>query len=151
MLDKKFAESTAESLALIHKESFPDLVKAFSSQFISSLIKNDKVVLVTQEKKGFCLLRLSGKESEIITMAVRPQFQGKGIGYSIILEAIELLKETGCEKMFLEVASNNIQAIRLYSKLGFNKCGLRKQYYKNSNGKNIDAIIMEKNLMGLVV
>ena len=144
---EKFSESIAECLARIHGESFSNSRKAFSSSFILSLIQNSRVVLVNREQKGFCLLRLSGKEAEIITIAIRPQFQGRGIGYSILLEAIHLIQKTECEKIFLEVDFTNAIAIRLYYKLGFQKCGLRKQYYKNSNGKTSDALIMEKVLI----
>ena len=144
---EKFSEAIAESLARIHGESFSNSRKAFSSSFILSLIQNSRVVLVYREQKGFCLLRLSGKEAEIITIAIRPQFQGKGIGYSILSEAIQLITKTECEKIFLEVDFTNSIAIRLYSKLGFKKCGLRKQYYKNLNGKATDALIMKKDLI----
>ena len=147
MRSEKSLESTADCLARIHGESFSNARKAFSSSFILSLVQNSEVVLVNCEQKGFCLLRLSGKEAEIITIAIRPQFQGKGIGYSILSEAIQLIKETECEKIFLEVDFTNAIAIRLYSKLGFQKCGLRKQYYKNLNGKATDALIMRKDLI----
>ena len=147
MGSEKVPESIAECLARIHGESFSNSRKAFSSSFILSLIQNSKVVLVNREQKGFCLIRLSGKEAEIITIAIRPQFQGMGIGYSILFEALQLIKETECEKIFLEVEFTNTIAIRLYSKLGFEKCGLRKQYYKNLHGKNTDALIMEKGLI----
>ena len=147
MGSEKFPESIAECLARIHGESFSNSRKVFSSSFILSLIQNSKVVLVNREQKGFCLVRLSGREAEIITVAIRPQFQGKGIGYSILFEALQLIKETECEKIFLEVDFTNTIAIRLYSKLGFQKCGLRNQYYKNLNGKTSDALIMEKVLI----
>ena len=147
MESEKSSESIADYLAKIHEESFSNSRKAFSSSFILSLIQNSKVVLVNREQKGFCLVRLSGREAEIITVAIRPQFQGRGIGYSILFEALQLIKETECEKIFLEVDFTNTIAIRLYSKLGFEKCGLRKQYYQNLNGKNTDALIMEKGLI----
>ena len=147
MGSEKFSESIAECLAKIHRESFSTSGKAFSSSFILSLIQNSRVVLVYRKQKGFCLLRLSDREAEIITIAIRPQFQGKGIGYSILLEAIHLIQKTECEKIFLEVDFTNAIAIRLYYKLGFQRCGLRKQYYKNSNGKTSDALIMEKVLI----
>ena len=147
MGSEKFSESIAECLARIHGETFSTSRKAFSSSFILSLIQSSRVVLVYREQKGFCLLRVLDKEAEIITIAIRPQFQGRGIGYSILLEAIKLVQETECEKIFLEVDFTNKIAIRLYSKLGFQKCGLRNQYYKNLNGKTSDALIMEKVLI----
>ena len=44
----------------------------------------------------------------------------------------------------LEVRESNCNAISLYSKLGFEKVGLRKNYYKNPNE---NAVLMTKYLV----
>ena len=67
------------------------------------------------------------------------------MGYATkLLENIQLtLKKNNLKKMFLEVASNNYQAIKLYKKNKFKKIGIRKNYYLMDNNK-IDAFIFEK-------
>ena len=147
MSNKNKLEIIAKSFADIHKACFGNPDTNFSSSFILSLIQNPNVKFIDQEQKGFCLTRLSDEEAEIITMAIKPEFQQQGIGYSILIKKIQLIKKTGCEKIFLEVASNNIAGIKLYSKAGFNRCGIRKNYYRNSSGKKADAIIMKKILV----
>ena len=48
------------------------------------------------------------------------------------------------EKIYLEVAENNIGAIKLYENNGFRKIGIRKNYYNFSNQKKLDAYFFEK-------
>ena len=148
MCNKNNLEMLAKSFAVIHKACFGNTSTKFSSSFILSLIENPNVKFIEQEQKGFCLARLSDREAEIITMAIKPEFQQKGIGYSILIKTIQLIKKTSCETIFLEVASDNVAGIKLYSKAGFNKCGIRKNYYQISSGKKADAIIMKKTLLG---
>ena len=50
----------------------------------------------------------------------------------------------GNNKVFLEVASNNLIAIHLYDKLGFKSFGIRKNYYSVSENKKVNAILMKK-------
>ena len=42
----------------------------------------------------------------------------------------------------LEVNENNLDAIKLYEKFGFEKLGIRKKYYNNTD----NALIMTKKL-----
>ena len=147
MPKEKNIVALAKSFAAIHKTCFGNPGTKFSSSFILSLIENPNVKFIEQEQKGFCLARLSNGEAEIITMAIKPEFQQKGIGYSILIKTIQLIEKTSCKTIFLEVASDNVAGIRLYSKAGFNKCGIRKNYYQISNGKKADAIIMKKTLV----
>ncbi len=147
MDNKKDLQILAKSLAGIHRAAFGNLSKSFSSSFILSLIQNSNVIVIKQEQKGFCLARLLDKESEIITIAIKPKFQKKGIGYSLLIRTIQIIKDTQCEKVFLEVASDNLAGIKLYSRAGFKRCGIRKNYYQISKDKKIDALIMNKSLV----
>ena len=45
----------------------------------------------------------------------------------------------------LEVRSSNIAAITLYEKFGFEKVGIRKNYYTHNN-KTEDAILMTRKI-----
>ena len=79
-------------------------------------------------------------------MAILPEYQNQGIGFLILQELEQILLNANCNKIFLEVASNNIMAINLYKKSGFKKIGLRKNYYKISKNKKENAFLMEKLL-----
>ncbi|MCL1881342.1 MAG: GNAT family N-acetyltransferase [Oscillospiraceae bacterium] len=83
---------------------------------------------------GYALgVRLSG-ECELLRIAVLPEFRGKGYGLSLMREFLGKCKKA---RVFLEVASKNTHAIRLYEKVGFEQISCRKGYYGDD-----DAIVM---------
>ena len=91
-------------------------------------------------------LDLTEKEAEIITMAILPKYQNQGIGFLILTELEGILSEINCNKVFLEVASNNLKALHLYDKSGFKSIGIRKNYYSVSENKKVNAILMKKTI-----
>ena len=46
------------------------------------------------------------------------------------------------KRLFLEVSTDNTAATKLYSGLGFEAVGRRKDYYRRPNGQPVDAIIL---------
>lgn len=81
------------------------------------------------------------EEAHITILAIHPDFQRQGLG-SLLLE--NLLKEAvnrNLERATLEVSENNIKAINLYKKFGFQEAGRRKKYYKKTGE---DALILWK-------
>ena len=134
----------SEKFAIIHFQTFNQDNLRFSCKFILSLLKNPSTSYISKENKGFCIFSFNKKEAEIITMAVMPKYQNQGIGFSILNELNGILLKSNCNKIFLEVASNNLIAVHLYKKAGFKKFGMRKNYYTSSKDKKVDAILMEK-------
>ena len=57
-------------------------------------------------------------------------YQSKGYGTKAIKLLINKAKKTNIEKIYLEVRSNNVRAIKAYEKCGFRKAGIKK-YPKN--------------------
>ena len=136
--------SLSEKFAKIHSQSFNQKNLKYSSDFILSLLKNPNISYIYKKNKGFCIFSCNEKEAEIITMAILPKYQNQGIGFLILTELEGILSEISCNKVFLEVASNNLIAIHLYDKLGFKSFGIRKNYYSVSENKKINAILMKK-------
>ena len=77
-----------------------------------------------------------------MNIVVRKAFRHQGIGQTLLDELISLTKQAGLDKMHLEVNCNNLPAINLYEKNGFQKVGVRPKYYNKTD----DAILMDKNL-----
>ncbi len=50
---------------------------------------------------------------------VRPGMKGKGIASSLVKHAVELAENSSCKALRLDTGSQNIPAINLYKKLGF--------------------------------
>ncbi len=84
---------------------------------------------------GFWLLI---DEAHICTLAVRPDWRGKGIGELALYSLMDLALRLGAELVTLEVRVSNKPAQNLYRKYGFEVVGKRKGYY--SDGE--DALIM---------
>ena len=80
-------------------------------------------------------------ESDMMNVAVHPDYRRQGIAEQLCLALVEALKEKGNHCLTLEVRSSNEPAKALYEKLGFGQVGLRKNYYRNPRE---DALILRK-------
>ena len=92
---------------------------------------------------GFCILQPVLDEANLLLMAIHPSQQGKGLGYTLLDDSIQQLKNNPIQ-IFLEVRESNTAAIRLYEKSGFHQIDLRKNYYPNPDGSREHAVIMVK-------
>jgi mycothiol synthase len=69
---------------------------------------------------GFCWTKRHNSElGEIHVIAVHPEFQGRGLGRSILIEALSYLAGEGCRTGMLYVDTANRTALDLYQSLGF--------------------------------
>ena len=93
---------------------------------------------------GFSAARIAGPESELLLLAVDPQFRGRGIGRLLIDDWRAWAGEQGAEDYFLEMRADN-GAIHLYERTGFTECGRRPAYYRGHDGKLRDAITMRQS------
>lgn len=95
---------------------------------------------------GFTLSRAVLDESELLLVAVLPQARGRGIGRSLLDQALKDSRARSCGKMFLEVRENNHSARNLYHAAGFFDIGRRTDYYLGANGNRFAAITMQRNI-----
>lgn len=65
-----------------------------------------------------------------VSMAVRKSMWGKDIGTRFMERVLAFARQAGGEIVSLEVRSDNIRAIRLYEKFGFEKVGSFEGYMK---------------------
>ena len=82
-------------------------------------------------------------ESDMMNIAVHPDFRRRGIAEALVAELEAALRQRGSRALTLEVRDSNASAIALYEKLGFSQVGLRKNYYRNPKE---DARILRKEL-----
>ena len=126
-----------QKLANLHQKCFPN--KPWSADDFRDL-KNSGCEIIMSEN-GFIVYRIAVDEAEIITIGVNPDFRRQGIAAAMVGIIEKTLKNQGVKKIFLEVASNNIPAQKLYENSGFIRVGLRPKYYDG-----VDAILMSKNI-----
>jgi ribosomal protein S18 acetylase RimI-like enzyme len=84
-------------------------------------------------------------EYEILLIYVNFQYRQLGYASKLLNEIPIILKDNPLKKIYLEVASNNFNAIKLYNNNGFIKTGIRKNYYR-LNEKIFDAYLFEKKI-----
>lgn len=82
---------------------------------------------------------VSFNQAEVMSVAVDPEFRGKGVGTILFGELIKSVKARGAKSITLEVRPSNTAAIKLYKNFGLKSVGRRKGYYLD-NGE--DALIM---------
>lgn len=95
----------------------------------------------SQKDIAFVTIDKAIDTADIEEVFVLPEFRKSGIGFEIVNSALEMLKNDGINKVFLEVRESNIPAINLYLKCGFKKINVRKKYY--SNGENAVIFVKE--------
>lgn len=92
---------------------------------------------------GFALVRSVGDEAELLLIAVRPDVQRSGVGETLVNHVFEVLLNKNVAIIHLEVRANN-PALSFYNRLGFEKVGERRDYYRGSDGRLTDAITLSR-------
>lgn len=91
---------------------------------------------------AFAICQTILDEATLFNIAVAPDKQGCGIGKTLLNELISQLQQKGIATIWLEVRESNLNAQKLYEKLGFNQVDVRKNYYPTTEGKRENAIVM---------
>lgn len=99
-----------------------------ASYTYATVYERDDVLL------GYAVFHLLGEDSELLSIAVSPDVQGKGIGNSLLQDGFSQLDFKKGDRLFLEVKENNGKARHFYESHGFTLFGIRKKYY--ADGKN---------------
>ena len=96
---------------------------------------------------GFLIARLVLDEAELLTIVSAPECRRIGIARKLLEQMIEQLRYRDCKNVFLEVASTNDAARRLYEAHDFRIVGKRSGYYPKMAGSSGDALIMRCQLV----
>jgi ribosomal-protein-alanine N-acetyltransferase len=135
-----------------HLDALEEIEKAcFSTpwsrdQILSGILSDDSYCLIAlydSAPSGYALARGVLDEAEILKLAVLPRERGKGIGRGLVLKLLEVLRDTGVGKVFLECRESNTPAIVLYETTGFRNAGRRRGYYSSPQE---DAVMLKRDL-----
>ncbi len=88
---------------------------------------------------GMIVIWLVVDEAHIGTIAVHPDFRGRGIGRRLLAASLLEMGKKGALQAFLEVRRSNLPAQALYRRFGFVVVGIRPRYYRDNNE---DALLM---------
>lgn len=98
---------------------------------------------INGELVGFINIWEQFDTSSIAQLAVKQEYRNKGIATELYNYLEKMLKEKNIEFVTLEVRKNNIPAINLYKKLGFNYIVDKPGYYKDGE----DAMYFVKEIL----
>jgi ribosomal-protein-alanine N-acetyltransferase len=91
---------------------------------------------------GYVGFRLQGDEGHITTIAVHPDWRGRGFGDLLLVVALEKMLDRGMDFVTLEMRPSNDVAYQLYKKYGFEVERKRRRYYQDGE----DAWVMAADL-----
>lgn len=88
------------------------------------------------------LFRKGASVARLYSIAVDPEFRGRGVGESLLSEAAAAAAAGGASRLRLEFRPSNRAAQRLYERAGFTLLERRTGYYDDGE----DAVRMEKRI-----
>jgi len=92
--------------------------------------------LYDDEVAGVCaLIKTGDNEFELAKMAVSPNFQGQQIGYKLGMHTIEMGKQMGAKRIWLESNRRLTPALNLYRRLGFKEIPITVTPYARADIK----------------
>jgi aminoglycoside 6'-N-acetyltransferase len=79
-----------------------------------------------------------------IDLFLRTGVQGRGHGPDAIRTlAIHLIDDRGHHRLTIDPVADNVRAIAAYAKLGFRPVGIMRRYQRMTDGRWVDALLMD--------
>ncbi|MCL4498653.1 MAG: GNAT family N-acetyltransferase [Chloroflexi bacterium] len=89
----------------------------FGLKPVWTLLANKWALFLSKDKAS------ESADARVFSIAVDPDYQGRGIGSKLTKAALELLKKADVGKVMLEVREGNAPAMHIYQKYGFEEVG----------------------------
>lgn len=137
---RPLTEADLDAVLLIEQSSFP--VPWKREHFRHEINAPHSFPFVAEydgEIAGYVCLMSLFEEAQILDIAVGVDQRGRGVGRLLMETAFAVAKEKGAEIMALEVRESSAAAIGLYQGLGFERVGIRANYYESKE----NAVLME--------
>ena len=139
-LDVRLASAAdAADLAAIRSACFHN---AWQENEFTELFNKPEIFCLIIPGIAYALVQMIPPESELITIAVRPEYRRMGMAKNLFRQIWKLLGEHGIDTLHLEVNEELTAARALYESAGFLPVGRRPGYYQSSTGQTKDAILL---------
>lgn len=145
----RMVESDLREVMAIEMKVFPSYGHWTHQTFQSALAAGYDCWLardVSGTLVGYFVLMKVVDEVHLLTIAINPDWQGKGLGRGLMDKVIELAKTMQMESLLLEVRLSNKRALEIYRRYGFDQIGQRKNYYAGPDQTREDALVMRRML-----
>lgn len=142
-----YIENTTATFDLdkIAMEEFKNRVYINHSKYKSFL------VYMSGEFVGFCFLTQFRKKAAYdktaeLGLYLKPGFTGKGLGIEIVNYMEKVAKENQFEMLVASISGENIPSIKLFTKLGYDRCAHYKEIAVKFERK-VDLVDFQKAIM----
>ena len=128
---KKMTSEHIAQIALLEKECFS---QPWSDAALAEELTNENshfLVAFSDTVIGYIGVQEICGEAYITNVAVFENCRKAGIGRALLKAACEGAENRNCEFITLEVRESNVPAIALYESEGFEKAGIRKNFYSS--------------------
>jgi ribosomal-protein-alanine N-acetyltransferase len=130
IIERTLADRDLDEIVEIENASFTN---PWSREMYQRELQNPDVsflyVMRMPQIVAFCSFWLVLDEIHINNLAVRQDFQGRGLGTALLQHVLESGATRGADRATLEVRRSNAPARRLYERLGFEVAATRPNYY----------------------
>ena len=96
---------------------------------------------------GYAIMSVAAAEGHILNLCIANDLRQQGLGRKMLNHLLAHVEAMLLQRLFLEVRPSNFAAIALYSSAGFDRLGVRKDYYKAPNGRE-DALVFVREFSG---
>lgn len=95
------------------------------------------------------MFRFLVPEAELLRLAVDPDLRRRGLAGHLLTACLETLHAHGIDRCHLEARADNVAALGLYRRLGFEEVGRRRGYYPAVAGASgtspaVDAVLLRR-------
>lgn len=135
----------ADLVSNLHGTVFDDV---WSSEVFQELIDDPatSILLAADDWPdnivGFVAGRIAADEGEILSLGVAESYRRHGVASRLVQSIARVLARAGVSNLYLEVASDNVAALNLYTQFRFDEVGRRKGYYVRRGSEACDAVVM---------
>lgn len=140
---KKAERQDVPEIAEIERKSIPE---PWSEAAFAAALSDEKAITLAAFSDSVLCGFITGVHlldtADIYSVAVSEEYREKGVGKRLLEEFFAALPDE-VNTVNLEVRESNIPAIKLYEKTGFERVGLRKDFYREPRE---NAVLMTKIL-----
>lgn len=104
-----------------------------------------RVLRLNQQLIGYGVMQVAVDEAHILNLCIDKPHNKRGYARELLSLLLDTAVRGGAVKAYLEARPSVPHAIRLYERAGFERVGVRKDYYESVDGRE-DALVMVKNL-----
>jgi ribosomal-protein-alanine N-acetyltransferase len=137
--------------AVLHIETASYPFPWTRGNFVDSLLANHVAWCLLDERDallGYAIAMAGVEELHLLNITIAAAHRRRGHARFLMLSLVEHGRRTGARTLWLEVRPSNAAAHSLYADMGFERVGLRRQYYPAEGNRREDAWVMRLDLAG---